>query len=144
MLIRAWVNIILAESLRTCIPQARNACPRCWIKTRLSKNAVFGPNSLSGFWTRPFCPGMPILAGFWTPMRRPKKWARPIGRFGQPNPAPTGLCFASSCVTSPLLTQSSILSCDSFRRFSLLCVFEVFVQKPVVTTQMFKNVWIAR
>jgi hypothetical protein len=52
---------------------------------RLSKNAVFGPNSLPGFWTRPSCPGMPILAGFWTPMRRPKKWARPKGQFGRPN-----------------------------------------------------------
>jgi hypothetical protein len=31
---------------------------------RLSKNAVFGPNSLPGFWTRPSYPGMPILVGF--------------------------------------------------------------------------------
>src|SRR5688500_15980994 len=30
---------------------------------RPSKNAVFGPNSLLGFWTRPYCPTMPTLTG---------------------------------------------------------------------------------
>jgi insertion element IS1 protein InsB len=28
---------------------------------------------------------MPIFDGFWTPMRRPKKWASPLGQFGRPS-----------------------------------------------------------
>ena len=58
-------------------------------RTRPSKNAIFGPNSLPGFWTRLFCLKVPIPARFWAPMRRPKKWAKPIDRFGQPSRAPT-------------------------------------------------------
>src|SRR5688500_5990022 len=34
------------------------------ISVRPSKNAVFGPNSLPDFWTRLYCPIVPIFDGF--------------------------------------------------------------------------------
>ncbi len=52
--------------------------------TRLSKNAVFWPNSLPSFWPRSYHIGMPKIAGFWARTRRSKKWARPMGCFGRP------------------------------------------------------------
>src|SRR5687768_13459934 len=55
------------------------------LRLRLSKNAVFVPNSLSDFLARPYCPIMAIFDGFWAPMWRPKKWASPLGQFGRPS-----------------------------------------------------------
>jgi hypothetical protein len=40
--------------------------------TRVSKNGVFGPNSLPGFWTRQYPLIMPILTGFGANWRGPK------------------------------------------------------------------------
>ncbi len=44
-------------------------------KFRLSKNAVFWPNSLPSFWRRSYHIGMPKIAGFWAGYGGPK-WAR--------------------------------------------------------------------
>jgi hypothetical protein len=61
---------------------------------RPSKNAAFGPNSLPDFWSRPYCPIMAILDAFWAPMRRPKKWASPLGQFGRPRTGCPMTCVA--------------------------------------------------
>ncbi len=42
------------------------------IKSRVSKNAIFGPNSLPGFWTQRISLMIPICAGFGTNQRGPK------------------------------------------------------------------------
>jgi transposase len=55
------------------------------VRTRPSKNAVFGLNSRTDPWTQTFFPEVPVLIGFFIQIRRSKKWVMLLGRFGRPS-----------------------------------------------------------